>query len=177
MVSCHSFIATSLDGFISRENGDIDWLLSRDSSDEDHGYNDFIKDIDGIVMGRGTYEKVLEFETWYYTKPVIVLTKSLSESSIPERLKDKVRFLNMTPESLMDLLAKEGWQKIYVDGGQVIQSFIRQNLLDDIVISTIPVLIGSGRSLFGELDKDVSLRHVGTKSFSTGLVQSKYSFK
>ena len=177
MISGHAFLATSLDGFIARDNGDIDWLLNRDDPNEDHGYNDFISDIDGIVMGRGTYEKVVNFETWFYTKPVVVLTRSLSESSIPTKLKNKVRFLNLTPKNLMNFLANEGWRKVYVDGGQVIQSFIKDNLLDDIVISTVPVLIGNGRSLFGPLKEDVSLRHLDTKFFSSGLVQSKYSLK
>lgn len=174
MISCHAFIATSLDGFIARENGDIDWLLSRDDPSEDHGYNDFIKDIDGIIMGRGTFEKVSSFENWFYTKPVIVLTQSLSESSIPHELKDKVRFFNKSPMKLLEVLEKEGWRNIYVDGGQVIQSFIKDNLLNDIVISTVPVLLGKGRSLFGQLKEDVSLRHLETKAFPSGLVQSKY---
>lgn len=177
MISGHAFIASSLDGFIARDNGDIDWLLSRDDANEDHGYNDFISDIDGIIMGRGTFEKVVKFETWFYTKPVVVLTRSLTESSLPAVLKDKVRFLNMTPKNLMNFLDSEGWRKVYVDGGQIIQSFIRDNLLDDIVISTVPVLIGNGRPLFGSIKKDVSLKHLNTKFFPSGLVQSKYSLK
>lgn len=177
MISCHAFIATSLDGFIARDDGDIKWLLTRDDPTEDHGYNEFISDKDGIVMGRGTFEKVVSFDSWFYTKPVVVLTRSLTESSVPIMLKDKVRILNMTPNDLVIFLEKEGWKKIYVDGGQVIQSFVRSNLLDEIVISTVPVLIGQGRTLFGPLKEDVSLRHLGTKFFPSGLVQSRYSFR
>src|SRR3546814_2345923 len=72
MATAHVFIATSLDGFIARPDGDIDWLLQRDDQTEDHGYSDFIADKDVIVMGRGTYEKVRTFDTWFYERPVVV---------------------------------------------------------------------------------------------------------
>lgn len=174
MISGHVFIATSLDGYISRKDGDIDWLLSRGDQTEDHGYNNFIEVMDGIVMGRGTYEKVISFETWPYTKPVVVLSQSLSQSSLPENLWGKVRFMNLSPRDVMSFLAGEGWNKVYVDGGQVIQSFIRDNLIEDIVITVVPVLIGSGRTLFGSLKGDLSLNHLKTTSFPSGLVQLTY---
>lgn len=174
MISGHVFIATSLDGFIARTDGDIDWLATRSDQTEDHGYNEFIEGMDGIVMGRGTYEKVLSFEAWPYTKPVVVLSQSLLQSSLPENLKGKVRFINLLPKDTMSLLASEGWKKVYVDGGQVVQSFIRDNLIEEMVITVVPVLIGSGRTLFGSLRGDVSLSLLKTKSFSSGLVQLTY---
>ncbi|HVK61728.1 MAG TPA: dihydrofolate reductase family protein [Bdellovibrionales bacterium] len=174
MINGHVFIATSLDGFIARMNGDIEWLISRDDPKEDHGYNDFIKGIDGIVMGRGTFEKALTFETWYYSVPVIVLSKTLTASNIPEHLKDKVQISKLSPRELMSQLEKMGWKNVYVDGGQVIQSFLREGQIADLVITTVPVLIGEGRPLFGSLLEDISLTHIQTRAFPSGLVQSEY---
>lgn len=174
MISGHVFIATSLDGFIAREDGGIDWLLERDVAGEDHGYETFIADIDGIIMGRGSYEKVLTFDPWPYTKPVIVLSRQLAASEVPEKLEGKVRFTNESPREVMSRLAKDGWKKVYVDGGQIIQSFLREGLIADMVITTIPVLIGRGRRLFDSLDRDVPLTHLSTKAFPSGLVQSKW---
>lgn len=174
MITGHVFIATSLDGFIAKPDGDISWLLERDDPNEDHGYNSFISNVDGIVMGRGTYEKVITMEGWHYSKPVIVLSKTLTKLSVPERFKNKVKILNLSPHELMNHLDKEGWKRVYVDGGQVIQSFLRENLIEDMIITKIPVLIGKGRSLFGNLNKDIYLEHLKTISFPSGLVQSHY---
>lgn len=174
MITGHVFIATSLDGFIARPDGDIKWLLDRDDPLENHGYENFISDIDVIVMGRGTYEKVSTLDEWYYTQPVVVLSKTLKESDLPDKLKEKVTISSLTPKELMKQLDEKGWQRIYVDGGQVIQSFLRDNLIEDIIITKIPILIGQGRPLFGSLKKDVSLDHLKTISFPSGLVQSHY---
>lgn len=91
MISAHVFIATSLDGFIARPDGDIEWLLQRDDPAEDHGYADFIADKDMIVMGRGSYEKVLTFETCPYDRPVLVLSQQLAGTPVPQALTGKVR--------------------------------------------------------------------------------------
>lgn len=174
MPTAHVFIATSLDGFISRPDGDIDWLLQRDDPSEDHGYQDFITDKDIIVMGRGSYEKVRTFDTWFYDRPVVVLSKQLADSPVPEALKNKLRFSNLAPRELMAELASQGVQRVYVDGGQVVQSFLCEGLVTDMVITTVPVLIGSGRPLFGGLEQDVDLKLVSSRSFASGLVQSTY---
>lgn len=174
MITGHVFIATSLDGYIARPDGDIEWLIDRDDPTEDHGYNSFIEKIDGIVMGRGTYEKVVAMEQWYYSKPVIVISQTLGDSSVPERLKDKVTILNLTPKEIMSHLSKKSWKRVYVDGGQLIQSFLQENLIEDIIITRVPVLIGKGKSLFGSLREDISLEHMKTLSYPSGLVQSHY---
>lgn len=174
MITAHVFIATSLDGFIAKSDGDIEWLLTRDDPSEDHGYNRFVETVDGIVMGRGTYEKVAAFDEWYYSKPVIVLSKTLTNLDVPERLKDKVKILNSNPREAMHSLAKENWKRVYVDGGQLIQSFLREGLIEDMIITKVPVLLGQGRSLFGSLKEDISLEHISTISFPSGLVQSHY---
>lgn len=174
MITGHVFIATSLDGYIARLDGDIGWLLERDASGEDHGYDDFIADIDMIVMGRGTYEKVATFEQWFYNRPVLVLSKQLAGTSVPEPLRDKVRFADLSPAQAMQQLERQQIRRVYVDGGQLIQSFLRADLIHDMVITTVPVLIGSGRPLFGEIARDISLELMSSRSFASGLVQSTY---
>ncbi|WP_456282049.1 dihydrofolate reductase family protein [Cupriavidus sp. JZ107] len=174
MITAHVFIATSLDGFIARRDGDIDWLLQRDDPREDHGYTDFIADKDWIVMGRGSYEKVQTFDPWPYDRPVLVLSKQLAGTPVPEALKGKVRFADQTPKEAMAALARENVRRVYVDGGQLVQSFLREGLIADMVITTVPVLIGAGRPLFGELPHDIDLALVSSRSFPSGLVQSTY---
>ncbi len=174
MTTAHVFIATSLDGFIARPDGDIGWLLERDNPDEDHGYTDFIADKDLIVMGRGSFEKVMTFEPWPYDRPVLVLSSQLAGTPVPQALEGKVRFADQTPKDAMDASARENVRRIHVDGGQLVQSFLRDGLIADMVITTVPVLIGAGRPLFGALPHDIDLALVSSRSFPSGLVQSTY---
>jgi len=177
MPSAHVFIATSLDGYIARRNDDIEWLTSYPTLGEDHGYNAHIAQMDGIIMGRGTYEKVATFDEWFYEKPVLVLSQSLDPASVPDHLRDKVEILAATPAEAMDLAAARGWNRIYADGGKLIQSFLRAGFVEDLIISTIPILLGDGIPLFGPLDQDIGLEHLATKAFPSGLVQSHYRVK
>ncbi|VVE27972.1 deaminase [Pandoraea commovens] len=174
MTTAHAFIATSLDGFIARPDGDIDWLLQRDDPTEDHGYAAFIADKDAIVMGRGTYEKVLTMGPWAYDLPVTVLSTQLANTPVPDALKGKVRFSDLSPVALMQALARENVGRVYVDGGKVVQSFLRDGLIADIVVTTVPVLIGAGKPLFGALSDDVDLQLIDSQRFASGLVQSAY---
>lgn len=174
MVTGHVFIATSLDGFIARRDGGLDWLLSAAGPGENHGYDRFMARMDGIVMGRRTYESVLGFGAWPYPKPVVVLSRSLAEGDLPGELKGRVRIAAEAPRQLFDRLAREGWRRTYVDGGQVIRAFLTEGLIEEIVLTRAPVLIGEGLPLFGTLGRDLRLRHEGTESFPSGLVQSRY---
>lgn len=174
MTTAHVFIATSLDGFIARPDGSLDWLLQRDHADEDHGYTDFITDKDAIVMGRGTYTTVADMKPWPYDRPVYVLSKTLAGTPVPEGQQGKVFFLDLTPQELMARLERDQVKKIYVDGGQLVQSFLREGLVHDMVITTVPVLIGAGRPLFGALAKDISLTLLSSRSFASGMVQSQF---
>lgn len=174
MVTGHVFIATSLDGFIARPDGAIDWLVGRDTGGEDHGYDAFIAGIDALVMGRGTFEAVAGFDPWPYAVPVLVLSRALAGTDVPERLRGKVAFADLSPRDAMARLAAEGAARVYVDGGQVVQAFLRAGLIADMVITRVPVLIGAGRSLFGEIGRDVALVHEATQAFPSGLVQSRY---
>lgn len=174
MITGHVFIATSLDGFIARNDGDIEWLLARDDPSEDHGYNAFIEEIDVILMGRGTYEAVRDMRPWPYTRPVMVLSRSLAGHELPPELAGKVRFCDAAPEQALAMLEAEGCRRVYVDGGLVIQSFLRAGLISDMVVTTVPILLGEGRSLFGATDADIPLVHEETRAFASGLVQSRY---
>lgn len=174
MITGHVFIATSLDGFIARTDGDIGWLLERDDPAEDHGYPAFIADKDAIVMGRGCYEKVLTMGEWAYDRPVLVLSRQLAGKPVPDNLQGKVRFSDSTPAQAMAQLEAAGARRVYVDGGRLVQSFLRDGLIADLVVTTVPVLIGTGRPLFGALPRDVSLALESSRRFPSGLVQSTY---
>ncbi|KDF28766.1 hypothetical protein AE03_02895 [Klebsiella aerogenes MGH 77] len=174
MVTTHVFIAVSLDGYIARQDGDIDWLLKRDDPTEDHGYAAFIADKDWIIMGRGSYEKVLTFDEWPYDRPVLVLSRQLTDTPVPEALKGKVQFSCFTPGEALAHLKEKNVHRVYIDGGQLIQSFLREGLVADIVITTVPVLLGSGKPLFGVLPHDIDLALLSSRSFPSGLVQSHY---
>jgi dihydrofolate reductase len=169
------YIATSLDGYIARENGDIDWLPGGDSegSDEDYGFQEFMDSIDVLVMGRNTYEMVLSFGKWPYgNKPVVVL--SSKPVQIPRDIAETVESKSCSPTELVKQLSERGAKHLYIDGGKTIQSFLNAGLIQQLIITRVPVLIGSGISLFGPLNKDVKLRHIETRSFARDLVQSRY---
>ena len=174
MITGHVFIATSVDGFIARENGDIGWLLERDDPTEDHGYDAFIADKDVIVMGRGSFDSIRHVTPWPYNRPVLVLSASLSEGDLPQELSGQVRISATTPADTMAMLQAEGRRRAYVDGGQIVQAFLRAGLIADMVITQVPVLLGSGRRLFGTIPSDIPLIHQATRTFPSGLVQSMY---
>ncbi|CUH82094.1 dihydrofolate reductase family protein [Tropicibacter naphthalenivorans] len=174
MINGHVFIATSLDGFIARADHEIDWLEKQPVEGEDHGYDAFIGRVDGIVMGSNTFRRALDFEEWPYTLPVVVLSQSLTLDDIPADLQDKVRLTRARPFRLMQALEKEGWKNVYVDGGSVVQSFLRADLIREITITTVPILLGHGRRLFGALDRDMDLELEDVNAYPSGLVTCRY---
>lgn len=171
-----AFIATSLDGFIARLDGAIDWLERANAAvtpGEDCGYKAFIDAVDLLVMGRNSFEKVLTFGEWpYHGKRVVVLSRK--GAAIPAALAATVSTSAEAPRGLLDRLAAEGVKHVYVDGGLTIQSFLRGGLLGEITLTRIPVLLGQGLPLFGPLSADVSLEHVETIAYPFGFVQSRY---
>jgi dihydrofolate reductase len=177
MTSGHVFIATSLDGYIARPDGALDWLFSYDDGGDDRGYAAFITGMDAIVMGRGTFETVLAFDPWPYDLPVLVLSSTMNGSNVPDGLKGRVEIANLTPAAAMAHLARSGHAKAYVDGGRLVQAFLAAGLIDDMIVTRAPVLLGEGRSLFGALPQDVQLAHLATKAYPSGLVQSHYLVK
>ena len=164
------FIATSLDGFIARADGGIDWLPV--GTGEPHGYEEFIATVDALVMGRKSYETVLPFDPWPYgEKPVFVLS---SGTLAPAPRGAVVEHMSGPPAEIVSQLAARGVRHIYVDGGITIQRFLRAGLIQRLIITRIPVLLGTGIPLFGPLERDIVLRHVSTRSLGSGLVQSEY---
>ena len=164
------FIATSLDGFIARLDGGIDWLPE---DCEPHGYEEFIASVDAIIIGRKTFETVLGFGGWAYgKKQVIVLSKTLSALKVPEGA--VCDLMTGKPTDVVAQLSKLGIQHAYIDGGVTIQGFLREGLIQRLVITRIPVLLGSGIPLFGAVPNDIQLKHQATRSYPSGLVQSEY---
>jgi dihydrofolate reductase len=166
------FCGISVDGFIARRNHDLDWLP--EGGGEEHGYNEFIAGVDAIVIGRNTFEKVLTLGPWAYgDKRVVVLSSrpldlSAAAGGVVEQMSGE-------PADIVAKLAATGAHHLYVDGGITIQRFLRAGLIDRLIITRVPVLIGDGIPLFGSLPHDVRLQHVATRDFPGGLVQSEYN--
>ena len=177
MPTAHVFIGTSVDGFIARKDGGIEWLTRFSTLGEDHGYDAHMARVDGIIMGRGTFDAVKDLEPWFYDKTILVLSRTLTTNDVPQALLGKVEILDASPHDAMKIAGERGWRGVYIDGGAMIQSFLRAGLIDDMVISRVPVLIGDGLPLFGDLNADIALDHVDTRSFPSGLVQSFYRVK
>lgn len=165
------FIATSLDGFIARLDGALDWLPA--DGGEPHGYDEFMATVDALVIGRKTFETVLAFDAWPYgTKPVVVLSRSLLELTVPDGA--VCNLMAGTPLEIVNRLAQQGMGHLYIDGGVTIQGFLEAGLIQRFIITRIPVLLGSGIPLFGFLPRDIRFEHMGTRSFPSGMVQSEY---
>lgn len=167
------YIATSLDGYIATIDGDIKWLSEiPNPSNTDYGFYDFLGRVDAIVMGRNTFEKVLTFSEWPYTKEVFVLTTK--DIQIPEKLNSKVRALKGTPKEVSDKLTQMGYKNLYIDGGNTIRRFLSANLIDEIVISQVPIILGDGIHLFAKTDIRLNLKHFNTTVYDNGIVKSHY---
>ena len=169
------FIATSLDGFIARTNGALDWLQgdSGGSPPPDFGYQSFFDSVDGLVMGRRTFEVVRAFPRWPYgSKPVVVL--SSGPITIPAELAKSVEHARGSPQEIVAGLAARGWKHVYVDGGKTIQAFLAAGLIGRLIINRLPILLGNGIPLFGPLPGDVRLEHIRTQTYAGGMVQTEY---
>jgi dihydrofolate reductase len=165
------FIGTSVDGFIARPNDDLDFLPA--GGGERHGYNEFIASVDAIVIGRKTFEKVLTFGDWPYgDKRVVVLSSRPIDLSVVRG--GVVEQMAGQPAEIVAQLAARGVHHLYVDGGVTIQRFLRAGAIQRLIITRVPVLIGEGVPLFGALAHDIRLRHIATRHFPSGLVQSEY---
>jgi dihydrofolate reductase len=165
------FIGTSVDGFIARPNDDLDFLP--EGGGEPHGYNEFIASVDAIVLGRKTFEKVLTFGAWPYgDKRVVVLSSRPLDLS--KAIGGVVEQMAGPPGEIVSQLAARGVNNLYIDGGITIQRFLRAGAIQRLIITRVPVLIGDGVPLFGTLPHDIRLRHIATRHYPSGLVQSEY---
>ena len=165
------FIATSVDGFIARQDGALDWLPG--DGVEDHGYTEFFASVDALVIGRKTFDTVLGFDQWPYgDKLVMVLTSRPSDFTAPKG--SRCEFMNGTPREIVDRLSARGLKHLYIDGGVTIQRFLAAGLIQHLTVTRVPVLLGTGIPLFGPIHQDIRLEHVRTRSYPSGLVQSEY---
>lgn len=164
------FVGTSLDGFIARPGGELDFLPA--GGGEPHGYEAFFASVDAVVIGRKTYETVLTFDGWPYGgKPVFVLS-TRAPAPAPDGV--DIEWLSGEPAGIASRLETRGFEHVYVDGGITIQRFLRAGLIQRITITRVPVLVGSGIPLFGPLQRDIVLKHLATHSYASGLVSSEY---
>ncbi len=169
------FIATSLDGYIADKKGGLDWLNTIPNPDNlDMGYTNFTSNIDALVMGRTTFETVCGFGIeWPYTMPVFVLSNTLTD--IPEKYKNnKIYIINGALTEVLKQIHNKGFYNLYIDGGKTIQNFLKEDLIDQLIITTIPKLLGGGVSLFSELPSVLSFKCVNTELFSNHIVQNTF---
>jgi len=166
---CSVYIAASLDGFIARANGAIDWLAIVEREGEDYGFKTFFDSVDTMVMGRKTYETALGFDAWHYAgKRCVVLTHQAPASRHGEE------FLSGDLTELVERLGAEGAKRVYVDGGAVIAQFLAARLIDDLTVSIIPIMLGEGTPLAPRIGRDVRLQLTEHRAFESGLVQLSY---
>jgi dihydrofolate reductase len=170
MVKASVFVGVSVDGFMARADGGLDFLPP--GGGEPHGYDEFMATVDALVIGRKTYETVLGFDTWAYgEKPVFVLSNHPLAPAPPVAVVER---LSGEPAGIVAQCAARGLRHIYVDGGITIQGFLVAGLIQRLIVTRVPVLIGSGIPLFGALPRDIVLTHVATRQYASGLVQSEY---
>ena len=175
LLKCFVFIATSLDGFIARPDGDISWLTDTAYAieSEDFGIAKFYASVDTLVMGRKSYETALGFPEWPYSHMRVVVL-SHTTPVIPSSLLINVEHMSGSPEEVVQKLDASGARSVYVDGGETIQGFLQAGLIDEITITTIPILLGSGIPLFGQLAQGIHLKLLTSRVYSNGFVQTRY---
>jgi dihydrofolate reductase len=170
------YIATSLDGFIAKKDGNLDWLNEIPNPDgSDFGFSEFLSTIDAIVMGKNTYEKILTFPEWPYIKPVFVLSNTIK--TLPESLTKKAELMSGNPGEILINLKKMNFQSVYIDGGLTINEFLKEDLIDILIITRIPVVLGNGIPLFSSLHNELQFEHVDTIVYNSSLVKSCYKRK
>lgn len=167
------FIAASLDGYIAESDGGIEWLNEQaNPSNSDYGYADFISQIDALIMGRNSFEKVLGFEQWPYEKMVFVLSSTLT--AVPPELLGRVEIISGAPVDILAKVHSKGFKNLYLDGGQVVQGFLAADLVDEMILTRMPILLGSGIPLFGGLAAPLRFVHKNTEVYDNVLVKSHY---
>lgn len=170
------YIATSLDGFIAKTDGSIDWLNEIPNPEQsDYGFSDFIKRIDAIIMGRKTFEKVLTFDSWPYEKLVFVLSNTLNK--LPKKFLGRADIINGEVKQIINNVNQKGYKNLYIDGGFTIQSFLKEDLIDEMIITRVPVLLGNGIPLFGTSNKKLDFDHIKTEIYNNMLIKSHYKRK
>jgi dihydrofolate reductase len=177
LMSNFVYIGTSLDGYIATPDGSLDWLsYVPNPQGDDLGFSEFMDRVDAVVMGRKTFETLLGFGVgWHYSKPGIVLSSTMK--SVPEEFARHVQLANGTSGEIVQLAKNLGFENLYIDGGTTVQNFLREDLIDELIITVIPLLLGGGARLFGELDQALGFELVDTKVLLNQLVKRRYRRK
>lgn len=171
------FIGASLDGYIADRNGGLNWLTAIPNPEQsDMGYTEFMGQVDALVMGRKTFETVCGFEgDWPYAKPIFIVSRTLD--TIAEEYRDKAELVKGSLVQILEKIHNKGYHRLYIDGGVTIQNFLKEDLIDEITITTIPIVLGGGSALFSILPKELEFTLVESKIFLNQLVQSHYRRK
>ncbi len=182
-MKCSVYIATSADGYIAASDGDVDWLHTAgnqeiDMGSEDMGFKAFMGSVDCMIMGRKCMEKISSFnltpEQWIYgDMPIVVLSNTVKEPS--DNLHGKIEMYSGDINELVQNLGNRGFKHAYIDGGSTITSFLNLELIDEMIITKAPVLLGEGIPLFGKINRSVKLEKAEAKAFKNDFVQIKYS--
>ncbi len=173
-MKCSVYIGMSLDGCIATPDGGLDWLMEVPNPDgSDFGFAGFMGGVDAVVMGRRTFEFVVDSGQWIYDKPVFVLSRSLE--SVPEHLADKASVIQGLPAEVIAELGTRGFASLYIDGGNVVQQFLNASLVDELILTRVPVLLGKGIHLFSNLEGTSHWVHEETKVLGGQVVQSRYT--
>lgn len=172
MTTFHAFLGCSLDGYIAGPNGELDWLTSFDNT----GFDAFFESIDVLVMGRKTYEVMLESAPDYYQGvPVHVLSSTLAPGVRANMGASPVE-VHRDIASLEAILQERGVERAYADGGRTVQAFLVAGRLSDLTVTRVPVLLGDGVPLFGRLPATMRAQLVSSFTTAQGAVQSFYRF-
>jgi|TARA_R110000796_G_scaffold52146_4_gene122977 dihydrofolate reductase len=168
------FIGASLDGYIADRNGGLNWLTAIPNPEQsDMGYTEFMAQVDALVMGRKTFETVCGFEgDWPYAKPIFIVSRTLD--TIAEEYRDKAELVKGSLVQILEKIHNKGYHRLYIDGGVTIQNFLKEDLIDEITITTIPIVLGGGSALFSVLPKELEFTLVASKVFLDQLVQNHY---
>jgi dihydrofolate reductase len=167
------YIAQSLDGYIAGPHGELDWLEKIDNPDKsDFGFYEFMKKVDALVMGKYTFEKVLTFEIWPYEIPVFVASNTLTE--VPAAVEGKATLIKGNPKEIVFKLHKMKFNNLYIDGGALIQSFLKENMIQELIITTVPILLGGGIPLFGSFHEYIDLKLIKIEVLADQLVKTHY---
>jgi len=171
------YIGTSLDGFISAPDGSLDWLSYVPIPEgNDLGFSEFMERIDAVVMGRKTFQTLLGFGVgWHYPKPGLILSSTMN--SAPEEFANHVQFASGTPGEVVAFAKDQGFENLYIDGGTTIQGFLRDDLIDEMIFTQIPILLGGGDRLFGDLEQPLGFELVDSRVLLGQLVKRRYERK
>lgn len=171
------YIGTSLDGYISGPDGSLDWLSYVPIPDgNDLGFAKFMERIDAVIMGRNTFETLISFGVgWHYPKPGIILSSTMN--SAPGEFAEHVQFASGTPGDVVEIAKKQGFENLYIDGGKTIQGFLRNDLIDEMIITVIPILVGGGELLFADLDQSLGFELAESEVLIDQLVRRWYMRK